>query len=239
VPRNMVSRDMASRVTILVIALASAGIAAPQDSSAVVGTITSTQPITINGSEMSPSASPSWPLAARDEITTSAPAMLQTQDRNAVTFDALTKARIGTGGNGTAYIYMRQGGLHFDASTGPVYVCIGDRLYVPTKSAQGTLRIDPSGMVVSRLERGSLAESGTRACTQDVGPDFLSGLPRAAGGSIGPTPTGGLTTGAKVRIGVSIAAAALAGTAFLFSSSPCASTSGCNFNPAPISPSQP
>ena len=230
---------MISRVTILMVAVASAMIAAPQSSSPVIGTISSTQPITINGSEMLPSASPSWPLAARDEITTSAPAMLRTQDRNVLTFDALSKARIGTGGNGSAYIYMRQGGLRFDAATGPVYICIGDRLFVPAKSAQGTLRINPSGMVVSQLDRGGFAEPGTRVCTQDAAGDFLSGLPKAAGGSIGPIPGGGLTTSAKISDGIAIAAAVAAGTASLFSSSQCASSNGCNFNPAPISPSQP
>jgi hypothetical protein len=225
------------RVSILAVAVAFASMAAPQDtSSSVVGTISSTQPITINGSEMSPSVAPVWPLAARDEITTSAPALLRTVDRNTITFDALSKARIGAAGNGLTYIYVRQGGLHFNTTTGPVFICVGDRLFVPAKSAQGILRIDQGGTVVSNLESGVFAEQGTRACQQDVPPDFLSGLPRAAGGTIGPPAQPGLnrTTTAITAA----AAAAVVATAF-FSSAPCASPNGCNFNPPSISPSQP
>jgi hypothetical protein len=231
---------MVWRTIIVGIAAASAMIAAPQGSSSVVGAISSTQPITINGAEMSPSVAPSWPLASRDEIATSAPAMLQTTDRNVVTFDALSKARISAAGNGLAYIYMRQGGVRFNAVTGPVYVCIGDHLFVPAKSAQGILRIDQSGKVVSQLDRGVYIEQGARACTQDVAPDFLSGLPQAAGGNIGPPAGGGLTTTSnRINTGVAVAAAVAAGIASLFASSPCGSANGCNFNPASISPSQP
>src|SRR5580658_254180 len=111
----------------------------------VVGTISSSAPITINGSEMSPSAAPSWPLASKDEIANSAPALLQTADRDLITLDANSKVRIGEGGNGSDYIYVRQGGLHFDARTGPIYVCVAGHLYVPSKSAQGSLRLNASG----------------------------------------------------------------------------------------------
>lgn len=227
---------MVSRVAILGVAVVFATITALQGSSAVLGTISSTEPIDINGSEMSPSAAPTWPLAAHDEITTSAPAMLQTTDRDVLTLDAHSKARIDAAGNGLAYIYVRQGGVRFNARTGPVYICIGDRLFVPAKSAQGRLRLDPSGSVVRLLESGVFAEPGARACGPDVSADFLNGLPRAAGGTIGPAPGGGLTTSTRIVSGV---AAVLAGTAFLFSPSPCASANGCNFNPASISPSQP
>src|SRR5580658_10006011 len=110
----------------------------------VVGTISSSAPITINGSEMSPSAAPSWPLVSKDEITNSAPALLQTAGRDLITLDANSKARVSQAGNGFEYIYIRQGGLRFDTRTGPVYVCIGGRLYVPSKSARGTLRLDSS-----------------------------------------------------------------------------------------------
>jgi hypothetical protein len=233
----MVSRAII--IGIAGIAAASAMIAAPQGSSSVVGVISSTQPITINGSEMSPSVAPSWPLAPQDEIATSAPAMLQTSDRNVLTFDALSKARISAAGNGLAYIYIRQGGVRFNAATGPVYVCIGDHLFAPAKSAQGLLRIDQSGKVVSHLDRGVYIEQGVRACAQDVAPDFLSGLPQAAGGSIGPPAGGGLTTSSKIATGVAVASAVAAGMASLFASSPCASPNGCNFNPASLSPSQP
>jgi len=225
------------RVTILVAGMACATMAAPQNSPSVVGTISSTEPITINGSAMSPSAAPSWPLAARDEIATTAPALFQTADRNVVRFEANSKARVGSAGNGLTYIYVREGGVHFNARTGPIYICIGDRLFIPTKSAQGILKVDPSGSAASNLESGVFAEQGTRACAQDVPADFLSGLPQAAGGSVGGP--GGFTTSAKISTTVTVVAAVIAGTASLFSSAPCGSPNGCNFNPPAISPSQP
>jgi hypothetical protein len=201
-----------------------------------VGTISSSAPITINGSEMSPTLAPFWPLAAKDEIATSASALLQTAGRNLLTLDANSKARIDAAGNGLEYIYIRQGGLHFDARTGPIYVCIGDHLYVPAKSARGTLRFNASGAVDSSLELGVLLEQGTRVCGQDASVDFLSGLPKAAGGTIGAAP-GGLSTRTRTAITVGAALAALL-PAF-FSSTPCGLSSGCNFNPPAISPSQP
>src|SRR5580658_5699486 len=114
---------MVSRLAFPAIVAASALMAGTAISPSVVGTISSTGPITINGSEMSPSVAPSWPLAANDEISTSAPALLQTAGRDAITLDANTKARIAAAGNGLEYIYLRQGGLHFDARTGPIYIC--------------------------------------------------------------------------------------------------------------------
>jgi hypothetical protein len=220
---------MFGRMAVMVIAAAAALMGGP----AVVGTISSSAPITINGSEMSPSAAPSWPLVAKDEIANSAPALLQTAGRDLITLDANSKARVADAGNGSAYVYVRQGGLRFDARTGPIYVCIGDHLYVPSKSALGTLRLDSSGAVDSRLERGVFAEQGTRACGPDVAVDFLSGLPKAAGGAVGGAP-GGLSTDAKIAIGVGVAAAVGAGLASLFSPAPCGSPNGCNFNPVSI-----
>jgi hypothetical protein len=228
---------MISRVTILVVAVASAMSAAPQSSSSVVGTISSTEPITINGSTTSPSAAPSWPLAARDEVATTAPALLQTTDRNAVRFDADSKARVGSAGNGMAYLYVRQGGVHFNTRTGPIYICIADRLYIPAKSAQGVLRLDRSGSAVVSLESGTFAEQGTRTCGPDVPPDFLSGLPQAAGGSIGPPPTVGAGIN-KRNLAIGLSAVAAAVIYSNFAPGLCGSPGGCNFNPASISPSQ-
>lgn len=205
-------------------------------SPSVVGTISSSAPITINGTEMSPSLAPSWPLAPKDEITNSAPALLQTAGHDSLTLDANSKVRIDATGNGSDYIYVRQGGIRFDAATGPIYVCIAGHLYVPAKSSRGILRLDPSGSVDSSLERGTFSEQGTRQCGPDFSGDFLSGLPKAAGGAVGGAPGGLNTTATRIIVG---AAAAAAGLAFLFSSAPCASPNGCNFNPPAISASQP
>jgi len=238
---------MVSRLTVVLVAAASVMTARPQATPAsVIGTISSTEPVSINGTAMAP-AVPSWPLAARDEVTTSAPSMLTTANRDLLTLDANDAARVNDAGNGSAYLYLRKGGLHFDASGGPVYICAGGLLFVPAKSAQGVVRLNASGAVDRSLERGSFVEQGTRSCGPDVPADFLSGLPSSAGGSVG-TPgaagggvgpqVGGLTT--KVIIGAGSAAALGLGLASLFSGAPtCTSANGCNFNPAGVSPSAP
>jgi hypothetical protein len=226
---------MIERVAILATVAVSALLARTDPSPSVIGTISSSAPITINGTEMSPSLAPSWPLAPKDEITNSAPALLQTAGHDSLTLDANSKVRIDATGNGSDYIYVREGGLRFDAGAGPIYVCIAGHLYVPSKSSKGSLRLNPSGSVDSSLESGVFSEQGTRQCGPDFSGDFLKGLPKAAGGAVGAAP-GGLSTGAKITIG---AAAAVSGLAFLFSSAPCALPNGCNFNPAAISPSQP
>jgi hypothetical protein len=225
---------MLSRLVIPAIVAASAFAGQTAPTPPVIGTISSTAPVTINGTEMSPSAAPSWPLASRDEISTSAPARLQTTDRDVLLLDTNSKVRISAAGNGDAYLYIRQGGAHFDARTGPIYVCIADHLYVPAKSAAGSLKLDASGSVAVTLERGAFAEQGTRACGQDIGPDFLSGLPKAAGGTLGPPAGGGLSTNDKIAIGVFTAAAA---SAPFWLSSSCGHS--CNSNPPSISPSVP
>jgi hypothetical protein len=228
---------MIRRSSGIAVFLASALIAGPQGTTSVVGTISSSEPITINGTEMSPAAAPSWPLAGQDEIANSGPALLKTADRNSLILDAQSRARVAAAGNGFAYIYVRQGGVRFNATAGPVYICIGDRLFVPAKSAQGSLKVDPSGSVARSLDRGSFVEQGVRPCTSDVPADFLSGLPQAAGGSIGPA--GGAAGGGVNRTSIAvlgIAAAAAAGLGFIGASAPCAGANGCNFNPASISP---
>lgn len=226
------------RLAFPAIAAASALMAGNSPTPPVIGTISSTAPITINGSEMSPSAAPSWPLASKDEISTSAPALLQTADRDLLLLDANSKARITKASNGFPYLYMRQGGVQFDARTNPILICIADHLYIPAKSAAGSLRLDAVGSVVTKLERGVFAEQGTRACGPDIAVDFLSGLPKAAGGTVG-NGAGGLSTSGKIAIGAAVAVGALAATSFLWSSAPCVSASGCNFNPPSISPTQP
>ncbi len=223
-------------------------VARPQgSSSSVIGTISSTEPVNINGTPMSPAA-PSWPVAAQDEVVTSAPAMFTTANRDILTLDANAAARVNAADNGSAYLYLRKGGLRFDASGGPVYICAGGLLFVPAKSAQGSLRLNASGAVDRSLERGTFLEQGTRGCGPDVAKDFLSGLPAAAGGTAGaPGPAGGgvgpqaPNTRTKVVAGVAAAAALALGFASLADASAptCTTANGCNFNPASISSSTP
>ena len=243
--------NLVARVTTLVLAATSLTIAGPgpQVTSPVIGTISSSEPITINGSQMLPSVAPSWPLTTKDEITTTAPALLQTTNRDSLTLDGKTRVRVTKATNGFSYVYVRQGGLHFDTKGGTVYVCIGNHLYVPAKAARGSVRLDPSKSVATSLEDGAFIEKGTRSCGPDVTGAFLAGLPTAAGGTgaaggaIGGASGGGLSTGAIAAIGAGAAAAAAAGAAAAFagssSSNPCTTAAGCNFNPPPISPSSP
>lgn len=205
---------------------------------AVVGTISSTAPVTINGSEMSPTVSPSWPLVAKDEIATTAAALLQTSNRDRLILDANTRARIGTAGGALQYIYIRQGGLQFDTQAGPVYICMAGHLYVPAKSSKGILRLQTNNSVGASLDSGAFTQQGTRSCPPDASTDFLAGLPPgAAGGAIGGA--GGISTAGKIAVGVSVAAGAGAAAAGFLSSSnsppPCTS---CAIPPA-ISPSVP
>ncbi len=238
---------MVSRVTVLVVAAASVMMARPQGSpSPAIGSISSTEPVVINGTAMSPAA-PSWPLAAQDEVATSAPAMLTTVNRDKLTLDANAAARINAAGNGSPYLYLRRGGVHFDTGGGPVYICAGGLLFIPARSAQGSLKLNASGTVDRSIERGVFLEQGTRACGPDVPKDFLSGLPAAAGGTVGlpgaagggiGPPQPGLRT--KVVVGSAVAAVIALGFLSSFDSAPtCASVNGCNFNPAPISSSAP
>jgi predicted amidohydrolase len=192
---------------------------------------------------MLPSAAPSWPVAAKDEIDTSSAALFQTPARDAFTLDAHSKARISAIENGRPYIYVRQGGVQFNARSGSVYVCIADRLYVPAKSAQGSLRLDATGSVVRHLDAGAFADQATRTCGAEVPVNFLSGLPAAAGGSIGAAAAGVSTSAVIVATAASVAGVAAAGVSSAFAASaasaPCSGSSGCNFNPVSISPSQP
>lgn len=217
-----------------------AGAADPQ---AVIGTIASKGPVTIDGADMSPSAAATWPIAAQDEISNSATAMLRTPTQDVLTFEANSKARIATVETGRPYIYLRQGAVHFNAKAGLVYVCAAGRLFVPGKSAEGSVAIAPSGAVISRLERGAFTEQGVRACVPAVPPSFLSGLPAVAGATLSGTASA--AAGSRASIGAATAAtivgtgAVAAATLSSLFASTCSSPAGCNANPDSISPTQP
>lgn len=197
-------------------------------------------PVSINGSEMSPTASPSWPLVAKDEIVTKGAALLQTSNRDRLILEANTRARISSGGKRSQYIFVSQGGLQFDAQAGPVYICMAGHLYVPAKSSKGALRLQANNSVAATLDSGTFTEKGTRSCSPDIAADFLTGLPAgAAGGAIGAAG-GGLGTAATVATaGAAVAAGAGAASAsFLGSSYSTPACTSCAI-PPPISPSSP
>jgi len=226
----------ATLVVVCVPLLADSAITAP-----VIGTISSPAPITIDGHDLTPTAAPTWPLVSNDEISVSAQALVRTGGRDMLTFDHLTKFRISSAAKNRPYIYVRQGGLVFHAVGGPIYVCIGDRLYVPARDSEGVLRLEGNGAVTHQLTRGTFREEGLRPCSLAFAASFLGSLPVAAGGTVGAQTSTALGT-AGIIAGTA-APAASAGTAAAFAtSSPsaaaCSTPGGCNFNPVSISPSQ-
>jgi hypothetical protein len=194
---------------------------------------------------LSPTGSASWPVVEGDEVVTEASALLNTADNNVLVFDKNTHFKlIGTALKRT-YVYVRQGGLSFDAKSGPVMVCMRGRLFVPDTQAKGTLRLGANGAIEQRLTRGVFREAGSRRC-DELGIIAALALPGAAGAII-PAAGGVATIGssaaaigaaAAATTAVGVGAATTAGFASSASSSACADT-GCNANPATISPIQP
>jgi hypothetical protein len=246
---------------IFAVAVLLPGVFAQQTHQGVVGTCSSSATIMIDDAEMSPTAAASWPVVAGDEIAaTSAPALLTTVDHNLVTFERESKVRIGSVENGQTYLYVRQGGLLFDTTTRHLFICIGNRLFVPDAGSQAVLRIEKSGAVSRTLRGGRLLEQGERACGEQPPANLVAGLPvipsgtggvgaggivSGAGGAAGGTATaagagagaaGGVAGVAAGAVGAGSAAAA--GAAGTFANS-CTTPGGCNHNPLSISPSTP
>jgi len=242
--------------TACILAVVVCRIGSADQASAVLGTIGSTSAVVIDGTAMSPTGSSAWPVVATDEIATQAPALLTTADHNLVTFDPESRFRLNAiattpaGAEKQTYIFVRQGGLAFDARSSRMLICIGNRLFVPETLAKGTLRLDKNGSVLQHLDSGVFAEQGARSCS-DSGPGvFLTGVPGpaggnagAAGGTAGAAPAGGITV-TNTRAVIGAAAASLVGvgvaaaTGAFTSSSSCA-TVGCNANPPALSTIQP
>ena len=221
----------------------------------VLGTIGSTSAVVIDGTAMSSTGSSAWPVVAGDEIATQAPALLTTADHNLATFDAESRFRLNAVATTPAaekqtYIFVRQGGLAFDARSSRLLICIGNRLFVPETLAKGTLRLDKNGSVLQHIDSGVFAEQGARSCNEDGPGTFLTGTPGpaggnagVAGGNAGAVPAGGVTV-TNTRATVAAVAATLVGvglavaTGAFTSASSCA-TVGCNANPPPVSTIQP
>src|ERR1017187_624505 len=114
--RNCYSNGMLLRLSALAAVYISALIAGSSSPApSMVGTISSSEPIMINGSGMSPSASPSWPVAGKDEISVSAAAVFRSKGKDILTFDPHSRAKIDSAQNGRAYVYIREGGVYFNA----------------------------------------------------------------------------------------------------------------------------
>lgn len=231
-----------------------------------IAAVSSSRPIDVGGASMPPAGAASYPIVEQDEITTQAPTLLTTNDRSIAILDANTRVKVDRitppAGEKVAapnaqlfYIYLRQGGLSFDAKGGRMYVCAAGRLVIPAAHAKGTLRMDAAGAINIALSAGSLDEQGKRACTENG----ISSLSAAAVGTAAGTVAGGaiaavpgaviaptvaaasgisVATLGAAAAGVGLAATAGASAFTAVQSSPCL-TAGCSTVPATVSSSQP
>ena len=211
--------------------------ASAQQTPKIVGEASSTAALEIDGTTMAPA--PSWPLVDRDEVrTTSAPGLLLTPDRNAITLMPDTTVRVRVLPPSQTWIFLREGGLSVDTKNRSVFICVANRVFQPSASARGTLDLKKSGTVSSAVTSGSFTELKVSACGENLAQGMTTGP--VAGGTA--TPSGpGLGTIAAAAGG--FAAGGIA-TGFVAASGgstsgTCTSSTGCNFNPVPVSPSGP
>lgn len=248
------------RVMTLFRVVALAGIltlAVSADAPDLVGGISSTAPVQIDGTSMAPS--PSWPVVDKDVIgTTSAPGLILTPDQNAITLMQQTTVRVRTVLPRQTWVFVRQGGLSVTTKNNNVLVCIGKRLFQPSAAASGTLELDKSGTVTRHVTSGVLTELPGSPCGDELAAGLVSspasgavagGTASAAvaggtvaGGTAAGSATAVATTVTAVAVSAGAAAAGLAttvGAASSSSASSCTSSTGCNFNPTPVTPSSP
>jgi hypothetical protein len=228
------------------------GISAQQ--SRVIGTCTSSAPIVIDDIEMQPTAAAAFPVVDGDEIAaTSAPALFTTSDKNLVTFERESKARVGTIEGGQTYVYVRQGGVSFVANNADLDICMANSLFIPAAGSKGILRLEKTGAVSRVMSAGALIDDGQRACDDHTPGPLANQPPIQAGGNAGgtatapPGPAGGTATAptpapstrlSSILGGVGAGSAAAGGLVGAFANT-CTSPGGCNHNPLAVSPSTP
>jgi hypothetical protein len=230
----------------------------------IVGNYTSSAMVLIDDTEMRPTAAAYWPVVDGDEISaTSAPALLTTADRNLVTFERYSKAKVKSIGNGQTYIYVRQGGVLYDTQTARLNICIANRLFEPGAGSRGILKLEKTGAVTRVPITGTLLRQGEQACNDEAVGLLLAEQPAAgsagvaagvggvAGGTASAPAVAAGAAGASAGVGgaagsaagvaagaVGAGSAAATGAVGSFSSS-CTASGGCNHNPVSISPSTP
>jgi hypothetical protein len=223
-----------ARVVTGICVLALAAAASPKRD--IVGGISSTAPVEIDGTSMDPA--PSWPVVDRDDVqTTSAPGLLLTPDRNAITLMPETGVRVRTSPTHQTWVFVRQGGVTVSTKNRSVLVCIGNRLFAPSASARGSLSLDRSGSVSRSVSSGVIEELNTSGCADQAAADTVQVAARPVAG--GTASAGGGFGKAGIVSVAAVAASAGVTAGVAAASSPCASSTGCNFNPASISPSGP
>jgi hypothetical protein len=206
---------------------------------AVVGSIAGARGLTIDNIALSPTGSASWPVVEGDEVTTEDSALFNTADRNVAVFDPNSRMKLRLVDSKQTYIFLRQGGVAFEARTGRIYICAANRLFVPETNAKGVVRIGVDKAVFEHLDRGVFAEDGTRACDENAPASPQTKLPGAAGAVIpAAAPHAGVGAGTIAAVAAGTAAIGV-GSALLLGgattvSTPCTGT-GCNTNPPALS----
>jgi hypothetical protein len=183
------------------------------DEPSVIGSVTSTSPIIIDRTSMSPAAAPSWPVVDRDEIeTTTDAAFLVTPERNRVVLypGAIVNSRRTE--SGELYVYLRKGGLSFNVRSRRIYICAGGSLFVAKSPTSGVVRVEESGGVFDRLDTGKFEEKGKRVCNEQGVVAIITGGVAGAAGSAGIAGAGSAGAGAA-GAGAAGAGAAGAGAA--------------------------
>lgn len=208
-----------------------------QQTAPVIGGISSTAPVEIDGTSMAPA--PSWPLVDRDLLqTTTAPGMILTPDQNSITLLPGTAVRIRTVPPRQTWLFVREGGLSFDTKNNNVMVCAANRVFQPATATKGSIQLDKSGLITRNVTSGSVAEIRVTAC----GEELAAGMTGQAGPVAGGTATPPTPPGNRRAIAAAIVAfGTTAGLSFFGGSPPvnCSAPGSCNFNPPPISPSGP
>ncbi len=214
--------------------------ASAQQKPDIVGEISSTAPIEIDGTSMAPA--PSWPLVDRDVIrTTSAPGLILTPDRNRLTLMPDTSVRIRTLPTRQTWIFLREGGLAVDTDNRSVMICVANRVFQPSAPAKGSLTLEKNGSVVSNVTSGSLTELRVSACNDQL----AAGMTGPANPVAGGTATAPSAAGSRAAIGAAAGGLttsiilALIGDSGTPNNCTSSSSAACNYNPPPVSASGP
>lgn len=210
----------------------------------ILGGVSSTARIEIDGTSMAPA--PSWPIVDHDLIqTTSAPGLILTPDQNAVTLLPGTTARVRRIQAQQTWIFVRRGGVNVSTKNYGVRICIANRLFQPSAATTGTLKVDGSGRLTYMVRSGQIAELPVSACGEELVAGMIA-APAAtvAGGTATATAgaaaaaAGGVSTAVATTAVIAPAVGLAASAGSVFSASSCASA-GCNFNPVPVTPVAP
>jgi len=208
-----------------------------QQTPPVIGGISSTAPVEIDGTSMAPA--PSWPLVDRDVVqTTTAPGMILTPDQNSITLLPGTAVRIRSLPPRQTWLFVREGGLSVDTKNTNVMVCAANRVFQPAGATRGSIQLDKSGSITRAVTNGSIAEIRVTSC----GEELAAGMTGQAGPVAGGTATAPSPTGNRKNIAAALLAFGGSIGLSFFGGSPavnCSAPGSCNFNPPPVSASGP